>query len=241
MFLSSGDGYVGELLVLPQGCQKPFQGSRGKVEFLSERVPEVPAETPQGKEASSHIEGRISWFYSSWGKEIGVPLKLQRGPLGTRSCSLRKARLHVNCEGPHTVLSRINVQLGHGPSAEATAPAPQPSKLDERPRQPLGGHGRAGLAGPFPVGRFRPRGGPCPPRRTQPPRRALGRFRHPGHKDAFPRSRCRPRGWTLPSQAHPASYTSSWWPRACQPRQSFPWRPRQSKCNNQLSLAHPAS
>ena len=35
MFLSSGDGYVRELLELPQGCQGPFQGSRGKVGFLS--------------------------------------------------------------------------------------------------------------------------------------------------------------------------------------------------------------
>ena len=37
MFLSSGDGYVGELLELHQGCQGPFLGSRGKVGFLSRR------------------------------------------------------------------------------------------------------------------------------------------------------------------------------------------------------------
>ena len=90
----------------------------------------ISLETPQGKEASSRIEGRISWFYSSWDKEIGVPFELQQGPLGTHSCCLRKASLHVNCEGPHTVLSRINVQLRHGPSAEATAPAPRhPSSM----------------------------------------------------------------------------------------------------------------
>ena len=35
MFLSTGDGYVGELLELHQGCQGLFQGSRGKVGFLS--------------------------------------------------------------------------------------------------------------------------------------------------------------------------------------------------------------
>ena len=35
MFLSSGDGYVGELLELHKGCQVPFRGSRGKVGFLS--------------------------------------------------------------------------------------------------------------------------------------------------------------------------------------------------------------
>ena len=34
VFLWSGDGYVGELRELPQGCQGPFPGSRGKVGFL---------------------------------------------------------------------------------------------------------------------------------------------------------------------------------------------------------------
>ena len=34
-FLLSGDGYVGELLELPKGCQESFRGSRGKVGFLS--------------------------------------------------------------------------------------------------------------------------------------------------------------------------------------------------------------
>ena len=35
MFLLSGEGYVGELLELPQGCPGHFQSSRGKVGFLS--------------------------------------------------------------------------------------------------------------------------------------------------------------------------------------------------------------
>ena len=35
MFLSSGDGYVGELLELPKGCQVPVRGSRGNVGFFS--------------------------------------------------------------------------------------------------------------------------------------------------------------------------------------------------------------
>jgi len=35
VFLSRGDGYVGELLELHQGCQRPFRGSRGKVRFLA--------------------------------------------------------------------------------------------------------------------------------------------------------------------------------------------------------------
>ena len=35
VFLSSGDGYVRELLELYQGCQRPFRSSRGKVGFFS--------------------------------------------------------------------------------------------------------------------------------------------------------------------------------------------------------------
>ena len=35
MFLLSADGYVGELLDLPEECKAPFRSSRGKVGFLS--------------------------------------------------------------------------------------------------------------------------------------------------------------------------------------------------------------
>ena len=38
MSLSSGDGYLGELLELPQGCQGPIRGSREKVGFLSQHL-----------------------------------------------------------------------------------------------------------------------------------------------------------------------------------------------------------
>ena len=34
-YSSSGDGNVGELFELPQGCQGPFRGSRGKMELIS--------------------------------------------------------------------------------------------------------------------------------------------------------------------------------------------------------------
>ena len=40
VFLSSGDGYVRELLELHQGCQGPFRGSIRKVGFLSRRCSE---------------------------------------------------------------------------------------------------------------------------------------------------------------------------------------------------------
>ncbi|KAJ1066587.1 hypothetical protein K5549_019720, partial [Capra hircus] len=84
-------------------------------------------------------------------------------------------------------------------AAPPLEPQPQPrslpsstSLLDELlaaagpPRRALGGRGRPRLAGAFPGGRCRPRGGPCPARRTQPPRR--GRPRLAG---AFPGALCR--------------------------------------------------
>ena len=91
MFLSSGQGYIGELLELPQGCHGPFRGSRGKVGIL---------EMPQWKRASSHVEGRISWFFLSCGKKVGVPLELQLGFQGPAHVASGKSSLHASCEGP---------------------------------------------------------------------------------------------------------------------------------------------
>ena len=39
-------------------------------------------ETPQRKRASSHVEGRISWFFSSCTRKLEVPLELRCGPQG---------------------------------------------------------------------------------------------------------------------------------------------------------------
>ena len=82
-FLSSGDGYVRELLELQQGCEGPFGSSRGSVNIL---------ETPQQKWASSRQEGRTSWIFSSCGRCS----RLRTGTSGTRSCGLRKGQ--YTCE-----------------------------------------------------------------------------------------------------------------------------------------------
>ena len=34
----------------------------------------------QGKRASSQVEGRISWFFSSCDRKLGVSLELRQGP-----------------------------------------------------------------------------------------------------------------------------------------------------------------
>ena len=78
-FLSSGDGYVGELLELQQGCEGPFESSRGSVNIL---------ETPQRKWASSRLEGRTSCIFSSCGRCS----RLTTGTSGTRSGGLRKGQ-----------------------------------------------------------------------------------------------------------------------------------------------------
>ena len=55
VFLSSGDGYFGELLKLQHGCEGPM--------FKREGV--VCLKMPQLKRASSCLEGRTSWIFSS--------------------------------------------------------------------------------------------------------------------------------------------------------------------------------
>ena len=58
-FLSCGDGYVGEILELQQGCEGPL-------EFPEVGV--ISLEMPQRKWASSRLEGRTSWIFSSCGR-----------------------------------------------------------------------------------------------------------------------------------------------------------------------------
>ena len=67
-----------ELLELQQGCEEPFGSSRG--------LGVISHETPQRKWASSHLEGRTSWSFSSCGRCS----RLTTGTSRTRSGGLRK-------------------------------------------------------------------------------------------------------------------------------------------------------
>ena len=78
-FLSSGDGYVGELFELQQGCEGPFGSSSIRCDYLK---------TPQRKWASSRLEGRTSWIFSC----CGWCSRLTTGTSGTRSGGLRKGQ-----------------------------------------------------------------------------------------------------------------------------------------------------
>ena len=78
-FLSSGEGYFGELLELQLGFEGPFVSSRCLM---------ISLDTPQQKWASSRLEGRTSWIFSS----CGSCSRLTTGTSGTRSGGLRKGQ-----------------------------------------------------------------------------------------------------------------------------------------------------
>ena len=109
-FLSSGDGYVGELLELHQVCQGAFRGSRGKVGFLSRchsrKGPnlELRGESPG---FSRVLVGNLE-FFSSFYRDLRIPLVLPW-----------KSSVHASCKGP----VRIPLQSVPGPRSSSGAEA----------------------------------------------------------------------------------------------------------------------
>ena len=111
MLLSSGDGYVGELLELPQGCQGPFRSSRGKVGFLlrcrSGKGPHLAlsGESPGFSRVAAGKLGSLSSYYLDLRdtlvgpQESPVAMRVARGLLGFL-CSRCLSR------GPHLELRR---------------------------------------------------------------------------------------------------------------------------------------
>ena len=79
----------------------------------------ISLETPHWKRASSRFEGRISWFFSSCSRKLGVPLELQWGPHGPARVASGKSSLHVRCVGP----LRITLQSVLSPSSSSGAEA----------------------------------------------------------------------------------------------------------------------
>ena len=87
-FLSSGDGYVGELLELQQGCEGPFGNSRCSVLLASRRL------TGNGP--------HLAWKGEPPGfsRVAAGALDLRRGPLGPALVASGKASPHASCMGP---------------------------------------------------------------------------------------------------------------------------------------------
>ena len=113
-FLSSGDGYVGELLGLLKGVKTlwKFQG-----------LGVISLETPHRKWASSRLEGRTSWIFSSCGRCS----RLTTGTSGTRSDGLWKGQSPCELLGGNSgFLSRRCRGLRHsvesGPEPEDSSP-----------------------------------------------------------------------------------------------------------------------
>ena len=79
----------------------------------------ISLETLQRKRASSRVEGRISWFFSSCSRKLGVPLELEWGPHGCTHVASGKFNLHASSEGQ----LRIPLQSVLGPTSSCVAEA----------------------------------------------------------------------------------------------------------------------
>ena len=79
----------------------------------------ISLKMPQLKRASSRVERRISWFFSSCGRKLGVPLELEWGPHGCTHVASGKFNLHASSEGQ----LRIPLQSVLGPTSSCVAEA----------------------------------------------------------------------------------------------------------------------
>ena len=110
MFLSSGDGYVGELLELPKGCQVPVRGSRGNVGFFSRLCSRKgPHLTLWGESPgfSRVVAGKLG-FLSSCDGDLRDPLVLpQESQVSIRVERVLSGFLCSRCKGkgPHLKLT----------------------------------------------------------------------------------------------------------------------------------------
>ena len=65
----------------------------------------ISPETLLRKKASSHVERRIFWFYSSCGRKLGVSLELRQGNQEPPCIASGNASLHASCMGLSGFLS----------------------------------------------------------------------------------------------------------------------------------------
>ena len=80
VFFSSCDNVVGDSLEFNQANRAPYV-------FDWEKA--IALDTMQGNRASSRREGKVSWVFSSCGRNLGYILELERGcPFETLVCSL---------------------------------------------------------------------------------------------------------------------------------------------------------
>ena len=97
-FLSSGDGYVGELLELQQGCEGPFGSSRGYVSLASRCL--------------SGNGPHLAWRGEPPGfsQVAAGALALRWGPQGPALVASGKASPHASCSGPSRDSSPVDAR-----------------------------------------------------------------------------------------------------------------------------------
>ena len=89
-FLSSGDGYVGELLELQQGCEGPFVLSRVRCDYPRDASVEMGLIYPGGENVLDFLKlWQVLLSYDGderdrlwWPQDWSVPIGVVRGLLG---------------------------------------------------------------------------------------------------------------------------------------------------------------
>ena len=89
-FLSSGDGYVGELLEMQQGCEGPLEVPKVRCEKPRDASAEMGLISPGGENLLDFLELRqvLSTYDGNlrdmiwWPQERPVPMRVARVPLG---------------------------------------------------------------------------------------------------------------------------------------------------------------
>ena len=85
-----GTGISGTFMSCFKGVKYPFAFQEGMWVFSRDTALKM---------ASSCIEGRISWLFSSLGGKLGFPFELRRGPQGTARVASEKSGLFSSCGG----------------------------------------------------------------------------------------------------------------------------------------------
>ena len=106
VFLSSADGDVGYLLELPQGCQRPFWGSGGKLGFLSRSLSGKGPQLALRGESPSSSRVAVGFLLSYDRDTRDPPVGFQGGPTSTRVVRRPSGLLCSHCRGrgPHLEL-----------------------------------------------------------------------------------------------------------------------------------------
>ena len=101
---------LGNFLSCHKCIKVPFEAQEGRWDFSRDATQ---------KRASSCIEGRISWFFSSCCSKFGIPIELLQGPQGPVHRVSGKPSLQASCEGPLGIPLQLLTGLRFSSGVEA--------------------------------------------------------------------------------------------------------------------------